>query len=87
MNNTLIIDKTDLSFEQVKDSLKFKSHVSLSDKSVTDIHACRNYLDKKITNNQQLFYGINTGFGFLQDVKIDSHQIEQLQYNLLMSHA
>eukprot|EP00897_Mesotaenium_endlicherianum_P003558 jgi/Mesen1/322/ME1156409C09523 len=34
-----------------------------------------------------LFYGINTGFGFLQNVKIDAGQIEQLQYNLLVSHA
>ena len=34
-----------------------------------------------------LYYGINTGFGFLQNVKIDDNQIEQLQYNLLVSHA
>lgn len=35
----------------------------------------------------RLYYGINTGFGYLQNVKIDPNSIEQLQYNLLMSHA
>ena len=49
--------------------------------------ACREYLDKKTEEKDRLYYGINTGFGFLQDVKIDTSQIEQLQYNLLVSHA
>jgi histidine ammonia-lyase len=34
-----------------------------------------------------LYYGINTGFGYLQHVKIDKEQLVQLQENLLMSHA
>jgi len=48
---------------------------------------CREYLDKKLTNSNAVFYGINTGFGFLQNVRIDKDQIEKLQYNLLKSHA
>lgn len=32
-------------------------------------------------------YGINTGFGFLSDVKIANHQLEELQVNLIRSHA
>jgi len=34
-----------------------------------------------------LFYGINTGFGYLQNVKVDDGQLETLQNNLLKSHA
>jgi histidine ammonia-lyase len=41
----------------------------------------------KLDASEQLFYGINTGFGFLQNVAIDKTQIAQLQYNLLQSHA
>ncbi|WP_288071183.1 histidine ammonia-lyase [Hydrotalea sp.] len=48
---------------------------------------CRNYLDEKMQNAQAAYYGINTGFGYLQNVQIDKAKIEQLQYNLLMSHA
>ena len=32
-------------------------------------------------------YGINTGFGFLANVSIDSAQLSQLQVNLVRSHA
>ena len=38
-------------------------------KKITD---CRAYLDKKIDSGNELFYGINTGFGYLQNVKIDN---------------
>jgi histidine ammonia-lyase len=33
------------------------------------------------------FYGINTGFGALARERIDGDQVEQLQLNLVMSHA
>lgn len=32
-------------------------------------------------------YGINTGFGFLSDVRIESDKLQALQYNLIRSHA
>ncbi|WP_298299957.1 histidine ammonia-lyase [Hydrotalea sp.] len=48
---------------------------------------CRNFLDAKMQRADTAFYGINTGFGYLQNVQIDKAKIEQLQYNLLMSHA
>ncbi|HEX5026822.1 MAG TPA: histidine ammonia-lyase, partial [Agriterribacter sp.] len=51
------------------------------------ITSCRKYLDKLLHETDKLYYGINTGFGFLQNVKINDGQIEQLQANLLMSHA
>jgi histidine ammonia-lyase len=44
-------------------------------------------LDKKLDNDNALFYGINTGFGYLQNVKIDKTQLQQLQSNLIQSHA
>ncbi len=48
---------------------------------------CRSYLDKKLESSDELFYGINTGFGFLQNVQIKKEQLEELQRNLLLSHA
>lgn len=32
-------------------------------------------------------YGINTGFGFLADVRIDDDKLQALQFNLIRSHA
>ncbi len=37
--------------------------------------------------SKETFYGINTGFGLLSDVKISHSDLNQLQLNLIRSHA
>lgn len=85
--NYLPLDRKWLHFSQIKNLLDFNQHVSITFDAHERILACREYLDKKMAEKDCLFYGINTGFGFLQNVKIDADQIGQLQYNLLVSHA
>ena len=46
----------------------------------------RAYLDKVIASGGT-YYGINTGFGSLCNVRIQDHELEQLQENLVCSHA
>src|SRR5438045_3903565 len=82
-----IIDDSLLNFEDLKDILYKDNPISLSESAVKKIKDCRDYLDKKLFGSEELFYGINTGFGFLQDVKISNTQLEELQRNLLQSHA
>jgi histidine ammonia-lyase len=74
-----------LNFDDVNNSSN--QTISIAEEAEKKIIKCRKYLDDKLANSDELFYGINTGFGFLQNVKIDKDQIEQLQYNLLQSHA
>jgi histidine ammonia-lyase len=85
--NYLPLDKSTLTFQQVKNLLKYNQLVSVTYAAHEAILKCRDYLDKKINSSDQLFYGINTGFGFLQNVKIEKEQLETLQQNLLLSHA
>jgi len=85
--NYLSLDDSWLSFQQVKDLLDYDQQVSITPDAQDRTMQCREYLDKKMKQSDELFYGINTGFGFLQNVQIDNGQIEQLQYNLLKSHA
>ena len=85
--NYLPLDRKWLHFSQVKHLLDFDQQVSITFDAHERIMACRAYLDGKMEDKDRLYYGINTGFGFLQNVKIDAGQIEQLQYNLLVSHA
>lgn len=85
--NYLPLDRKWLSFEQVKHLLDFDQQVSITFDAHERIEKCRQYLDRKLQGSDELFYGINTGFGYLQNVAIDKEQIGQLQYNLLMSHA
>jgi histidine ammonia-lyase len=85
--NYLPLDRNWLHFEQVKHMLDFNQQVSITFDAHERIEACRAYLNSKMQDGQGLYYGINTGFGFLQNVQIDASSIEQLQYNLLVSHA
>lgn len=86
-NNHLPLDKSHTGFEQVKDLLAKKMSISLPPGALEQIAACRKYLDDKMDNTDASFYGINTGFGFLQNVQIDKTQLKELQSNLIKSHA
>jgi histidine ammonia-lyase len=46
----------------------------------------RGRVEQAIQSNQTI-YGINTGFGKLANVRIPPHQLDQLQTNLIRSHA
>jgi len=83
----LEIGKEILSFDIIKRTINNTLHISLSTDIKAKISHCRNYLDNKTLHSKKAYYGINTGFGYLQNVQIDASQTEQLQYNLLMSHA
>ncbi|MBX7226390.1 MAG: histidine ammonia-lyase [Chitinophagales bacterium] len=61
--------------------------LELSDNAIQVIQHCRTYLDNKLSGSDDFFYGINTGFGALCNVKIDDERIKELQENLVLSHA
>lgn len=85
--NYLPLDKSHTDFKQVKNLLAFNQLVSITFAAHEKILACREYLDKKIAASNQPFYGINTGFGFLQNVRVEANQLKALQENLIRSHA
>jgi histidine ammonia-lyase len=86
-HNHFPLDKDPTEFLQVKNLLALQQPVSISSGAHERISKCRKYLDEKMENSDALFYGINTGFGFLQDVQIDKSQLQELQRNLIKSHA
>ena len=87
-NKTHYISSQWLSLDRIKEIIGQDMKLELSDKTIQNIVNCRNYLNNKIQENDDaLFYGINTGFGYLQNVRIEKDQISELQYNLLKSHA
>jgi histidine ammonia-lyase len=76
-----------LSLEVIHDIIAQKKKLKLSKGSVEKVVACRNFLDQKVGKSEVPIYGINTGFGSLCEVSIGSHDLEQLQENLVKSHA
>jgi histidine ammonia-lyase len=85
--NYLPLDKNPTDFQQIKNLLAHEQLVSITFDAHDRITKCRKYLDDKMSNSDALFYGINTGFGFLQNVQIDKTQLQELQRNLIQSHA
>lgn len=76
-----------LTIEKIGQIISEGHQLSLSEESVRRIKHCRQFLDDKLSQADELIYGINTGFGSLCNVRIDDEQLEQLQANLVMSHA
>ena len=76
-----------LSLSQIAEIITEKQTLQLSDAALAKIEKCRSYLDDKLKRHDGPIYGINTGFGYLQNVEIESEKLSQLQHNLLLSHA
>jgi len=87
MNNIHYITSKILDFETLSELILTEKKVKLSKEAIVKIESCRTYLDKKTNSNTTPIYGINTGFGSLYNIKIDTKNLQQLQENLVMSHA
>jgi histidine ammonia-lyase len=85
--HTHFISKEHLSIDLIATILQSNVKLALSESAITAIVKCRTYLDNKMANSTKPVYGINTGFGSLCDVKINTEDLSQLQKNLVMSHA
>ncbi len=64
----------------------YSKKIALSAAATKRIARNRAYLDE-VLKAGKTYYGINTGFGSLCNVRIEDHELEQLQENLVCSHA
>ncbi|MES2837743.1 MAG: histidine ammonia-lyase [Bacteroidota bacterium] len=86
--STFTIDTNlQLTFEIISDILNNNKKLVLAESVKKQIQDCRTYLDNKMLSQKTPIYGINTGFGSLCNTQIDDKDLEQLQQNLVMSHA
>jgi histidine ammonia-lyase len=60
---------------------------SLGEADWVEIRLSRAFLEEKIRTSEKPIYGINTGFGELCREEISAEDLEQLQVNLVRSHA
>jgi histidine ammonia-lyase len=71
----------------LQDIISQSKTLQLSEIAKDKIQKCRDFLDKKMAENDEPIYGINTGFGSLCHIKISNENLSQLQENLVKSHA
>lgn len=72
---------------ELESVLNSDTQIKLGEVAKEVIAKCRTYLDDKVKRHTELIYGINTGFGSLCNTAIEEADLEQLQTNLVMSHA
>ena len=87
MKNLHYINSETLDLTKISEIISNQKKLELSHESITKIEECRDYLDDVLSKSDAPFYGINTGFGSLYDVKISNENLTKLQENLVISHA
>ncbi|GIO24204.1 histidine ammonia-lyase [Oceanobacillus sp. J11TS1] len=75
-----------LTMDQLKRILVDNEKIMISGESMQKVHDSRCAVDQ-IVADKETVYGINTGFGKFSDVIIDQANVENLQLNLIRSHA
>jgi len=66
--------------------LETRPILSLAPEVEEKIRICAGYVQEK-TAQDRYIYGVNTGFGSLCETRVEPNEIEELQYNHLVSHA
>lgn len=82
----LIIDKPDLTIEDVTAVARDRAPVDFSPEAVERIRLARRLVEKWVAEDR-VIYGVTTGFGALSHTRISGDETRELQRNILMSHA
>lgn len=83
---TLCIDGLRLTLEDVGRVADGGVRVTLDDDAVERVGRARALVDAEAASGRAV-YGVNTGFGYLSQVRIDPGDLAALQLNLIRSHA
>ncbi|MBS2027081.1 MAG: histidine ammonia-lyase [Deltaproteobacteria bacterium] len=81
----VLLDGETLSLEALRDVTR-GAPVELAPAAVDRVTQARALVDRLASGDAPI-YGINTGFGTLAEVKIAKSDLQQLQRNLILSHA
>ena len=83
----MIIDNNWYDLTTLYSGFKSQETLKISDESWQRIDACHTFLIEKLSASDKAYYGINTGFGSLCDIRIEKDELVELQHNLIRSHA
>lgn len=75
------------SIDKIHELIASGEKIGISEDCKHKIQHCATYLKNKLASGNQIIYGINTGFGSLCNTVISNAELEDLQINLVRSHA
>jgi len=82
----LLIDGNNLTFKKIEDFIDNNLQVALTKNTEAKIRKARRLIDDWV-KNEEIIYGVTTGFGEFANVKISKSKLEELQHNLIISHS
>jgi histidine ammonia-lyase len=82
----ILLDGNSLTLDHLVAIAYDSAEVGLAPSAEARVHDARTVVDR-VAQGDAAAYGINTGFGSFAEVKIPAQSLEQLQLNLLRSHA
>jgi histidine ammonia-lyase len=82
----LVLNGQPLSLEQISQVANGSSPAAIAPAARQRVAAAQSVVERIVASNETA-YGINTGFGKLSDVRIGAGDLQQLQRNLVRSHA
>ena len=85
--SAFIIKNNNISFADIFKIINKDLKLTVDDIIIEKISKSRKIFENTINNSDDKFYGINTGFGDLHNVKIKNDHLSILQKNLIKSHA
>ena len=83
---TITLDLKPFTADDVCDAARGNARVRLGAKAERAVRDAEAFLQKAM-ESEAVIYGVNTGFGQLSNVRIQPSEIQELQVNLLRSHA
>lgn len=86
MVNQFILTPGDVTLQLLKKTHLEKAHCVLDDACIPGVEAALATV-QQILHDKKTVYGINTGFGSLANQTITSEKLQQLQRNIVLSHA
>ena len=75
------------SIDKIHEIIACGEEIAISESCKNKIRDCSTYLKNKLSLGDQIIYGINTGFGSLCNTVVSTGELEDLQINLVRSHA
>ncbi len=82
----VLVDGSSLSLDGIEAVCLHGARVHTDEATLARVRRARVCVENILTRDESV-YGVNTGFGSLAQVRIDSAQLTQLQLNLVRSHS
>ena len=86
MEKVIYLDGNSLTLEEVVEICRHGAKVALTPEAKKAIQVSRDIVERNIAEGK-VVYGLNTGFGKFVSVAIPEDDLDQLQYNLIVSDA